>query len=434
MGDESAQAVRGLTKDAGNYAIEGAGMSDVDVLHLSYTSPFAAGSYNRSFPAIVDRLPEFRHRVLSSSSTHPVGAETPPWLDLRGPEHLGTATRLVTQLPMRLRSVARPAWPQHPDRLAFTLLARRALTALRPAVVICYDDHKTAIQLRSAAPAGTRIGFSQHGYSYYLSAEQATRLYSLAKLDFVIIQSQAAYQFERSRIAAYEPRVEVIENAVDTDFFRPPSPTERAAARRHASAADDDLIVGFVGRLVPKKGVHILLQAWTEILQRHPNAVLRIAGDGPKWYLDDLRSTISRLGLPRVQLLGQLDPDGVRSLMWACDVYALPTLFCEGFPRSVIEAMGCGCAVVSGEFPAAREQLTDEAVVLVSEPNLPARWASALADLLDDPPLRAQMGRAGRELASTRFCQDRWIGDLRSCYRREVRSRNVRAITPDRSD
>jgi glycosyltransferase involved in cell wall biosynthesis len=395
-------------------------LTDVDVLHLCYRSPLATGSYNREIPVIVNGLKDIRQKVLSSRVTHPVGEEVPPWLLLRGPEELPPLQRAVTRIPARLRTRTHPQWAQDSDHLAHTLLARQALIDLRPALAICYDDHKTALQLRSSAAEGTRIGFSQHGFSYFLNPAHAASLYSLQRLDFIITLSSASYRFERSRLPSYEPRVHVVGNAVDTEFFRPPSPSERHAARRSIVTHEMAEVVSYVGRLVPKKGVHILLQAWHEISELRPRAILCIAGDGPNWYRDELLATVNRLRLRGVYFLGRLHRTEVRSLLWSSSLYVLPTLCREGFPLSLIEAMACGSPAICGDFPASRELLGAQAVTVIQDPNDPNEYVRAVPDLLTDRVRLSERSDASRALAVARFSHARWLDQLESCYRSEL--------------
>lgn len=184
-------------------------------------------------------------------------------------------------------------------------------------------------------------------------------------------------------------RARVIPLGVDEQRFAPSdvpgteSPaaadTTDSAGRVGASAPYRDpaapITVGFIGRLVPEKGVLVLLDA----VVRDPRLRLRIAGSGPLGSELDHLAASRGIG-DRVECIGPVDPDDVVEFYRALDVLAVPSLptpsWTEQFGRVAVEAMACGVPVVSSDAGALPDVVGGAGIVV------PAGDASALAGAL----------------------------------------------------
>jgi glycosyltransferase involved in cell wall biosynthesis len=187
----------------------------------------------------------------------------------------------------------------------------------------------------------------------------------------------------------------VAPQAVDVDHFGAPVPhAERAAARERAGAGENDVLVLFVGRLVPEKGIETLLDAWGRA-DLGPGARLALAGSGP------LERTVAERA-PSARLLGQVDPDDLPALYAAADVLVLPSVqtatFREPWGLVTNEAMLRGTPVVASDAVGAaagglvRDGLNGF-VVPAGDPDALANRMRALAESRD---LRAQLGEVAR--------------------------------------
>ena len=145
-------------------------------------------------------------------------------------------------------------------------------------------------------------------------------------------------------------RVAVIRYGADPRAFQPDPRPARWYEPSWALPADTPLIVT-VSRLVYKKGLTYLLEAFPRILARHPNAVLVIAGYG------DLREELERradeLGIgANVRFPGQLDRDRAARYVSAADVYVVPSIRdqggnIDGLPNALLEGMGAARPIVA---------------------------------------------------------------------------------------
>jgi glycosyltransferase involved in cell wall biosynthesis len=126
----------------------------------------------------------------------------------------------------------------------------------------------------------------------------------------------------------------IVPNVVDTEFFRLPS-----------SPVSRPIDVLYVGTLVKKKGVDLLLRAVAELVARGSPIHTRVIGDGPeRGALEGLSASLGLVG--RVSFTGAADRNGVREAMWRSRVFVLPSRV-ETFGLVVAEAMACGLPVVA---------------------------------------------------------------------------------------
>jgi glycosyltransferase involved in cell wall biosynthesis len=185
---------------------------------------------------------------------------------------------------------------------------------------------------------------------------------------------------------------------------------QRAAAIRREI---NQPIVLFVGRLVPYKGVDVLLEALTGV-----DATALIVGDGP------LRVTLEaqarRLGIAsRVRFLGSVADGELAALYRGCDVFVLPSVTRqEAFGVVQLEAMAAGKPVVSTDVGTGVGWVNrDGETGYVVPPRDPAALREAIQRLLADPGLRKSMGDAAMRRVRSAFSVERMIDDTLALYR-----------------
>jgi colanic acid/amylovoran biosynthesis glycosyltransferase len=177
---------------------------------------------------------------------------------------------------------------------------------------------------------------------------------------------------------------------------RPPMPMGVEVAQIRADLGcrrpERDRIL-FVGRLVEKKGVDVLLRAAAEL----PRAVVVVAGGGP--LESDLASLADTLGIgDRVELLGTVRRTEVVAQLARASVLALPSRVGaggdqDGVPVVLAEAVAAGVPVVASDLGGLGEYLTDGETGRLVRPGSISELASALAEMLDDPDAAARLAR-----------------------------------------
>jgi len=203
------------------------------------------------------------------------------------------------------------------------------------------------------------------------------------------------------------PPVVDVPPGVDCDRFVPLLAKDRAAVRRRLGLPTRGPLVISVSRLVPRKGMDVLIDAANRLVPSFPDLTLAIGGRGRE--ADRLARQVAEAGAP-VRLLGPVADDDLPDLIAAADVFAMACrnrwggLEQEGFGIVFMEAAAAGVAQVAGDSGGAAEAVEDGITgLVVREPADAAEVAAALRRLLIDPPLRRRMGRAARRRASASF-------------------------------
>jgi len=172
------------------------------------------------------------------------------------------------------------------------------------------------------------------------------------------------------------------------------------------------LVLGYVGRLVPRKGITELIDAWRNLREDYP--ALHLVLVGPEEAAQPLPETVraAMRSDPRISLVGMVsDPAPYYAIM---DVFTLPAHW-EGFGNVVVEAAAMGKPVVSTTGTGTRDAVSDGFNGLLVPVKDSVALEGALRRYLDSAELREAHGRNGKEWAK-RFSRQAIFGHLRDFY------------------
>jgi phosphatidylinositol alpha-mannosyltransferase len=224
-------------------------------------------------------------------------------------------------------------------------------------------------------------GFSP---SYELGSRVMRRYAS--RLDGRIAVSAAARHFiDRFFPGDYK----VIPNGVDVGRFANAVPLARWQ--------DGTPNVLFVGRHEPRKGLLDLLKAHRIMRKMGYENRLLVVGSGPQER--EARRYVATRGLQGVEFLGRVSDAEKAQLFRTADVFASPATGGESFGIVLLEAMAAGAPIVASDIHGYKGVVRRDREGLLVPPHDPRHLAVAIARLLDDPLLRAEMSAAGRERA-----------------------------------
>ncbi len=336
----------------------------------------------------------------------------------------GHRTTIVAQpgTPLLERAVAAghrtAAVPIRFDAAPWTLVKLvRALRRDPVDVVLC----NLTKDLKAAAPAARLAGvpavLALRESDFPLKDKLYYRWY-FGLASGVVANSEATRRTVLASVPWLAPeRVHLLYKWVDCERFRP---VAAAAATRAGAPAP---VVGFLGQLIHRKGLDVLMAAW-ERLETGPWPAaappppappeLVVAGRGP---LAD-RLARWRAGLRRpaaVRLAGWVERG--EDLLPGLTVLALPSRQ-EGFGLVAAEAAACGVPVVATDASSLPELVRDGETGLLVPAGDPEALAAALAALLSDPGRAARLGAAGRRLVRERFDRPRGLDALEALLER----------------
>ncbi|MBD3267121.1 glycosyltransferase [bacterium] len=198
----------------------------------------------------------------------------------------------------------------------------------------------------------------------------------------VTVNSQGLRSLFENQFPSLSPAI--IPNGVDAELFYP-----------SVMETTREFTLVTVARLIPRKGIDLLIHACKTIEQAEFPFRLLIVGEGPEQ--QPLRKLTHELGLQdHIQFEGSLSKVEVADLLPSCDLFVLPS-YAEGMSNAVLEAMACGLPVIVAETGGSMELINGNGIVV------PPGDAKALAEqilfLLTQQHRLGEMGRRSRELA-----------------------------------
>jgi glycosyltransferase involved in cell wall biosynthesis len=184
-------------------------------------------------------------------------------------------------------------------------------------------------------------------------------------------------------------RVNVISNAIDTEFFSPP-------ADQSSREDESPFRMLFVGNLIRRKGADLL-----------PDIMLSLGSNFELRFTSGLRSTTDFSHVPNMVPLGRLTEQELREEYRTADALLFPTRF-EGFGYAAAEALSCGTPVIASRCSALPEVVIDNETGLLVDVNDVQGFTAAARKLSEHKALRDAMAAKGRAYAEKYFTMDRW--------------------------
>lgn len=230
---------------------------------------------------------------------------------------------------------------------------------------------------------------------------------TLHRVDAVVVHTKS-YGITSGVLRERELRV--IPSVVDLDRFRPGIDAD---GLRADLKLEGKRVLAFTGRLVPHKGVDVILAALTLLPS---DVVLVVIGAGPR--LPSLVGQARRLRIgDRVRFCPNVSDEELPRYLALADVFVFPSQNrLEGFGLAVAEAMACGLPVVTADMPGVREVIEPGREGLLAEPLMARDLADKIRQLLDNPATARAMGAAGRRRAEARYGLPTVAGQLLSLY------------------
>lgn len=347
----------------------------------------------RHTPALLDRLFDGR------------------WL-LRQLSRLTGSTRASDLGPLTVSSLA---GEQGHQRKEVAKLARWLADDIRPDIVHLSNALLIGLarSIRAATGAGIICSLSgedlfvdeipqpDRGRVWQLLAERA------GDVDRFVAMGDRYADSMATRLRVCRNRVVVIPHGVDPVGF-PPQPPDLVARR---AARGGRLVIGFLARACPEKGLDQAVRALPLLTGRHDVELVAAGAEiaAERGYREGCQALAEELGVAdRFRWLGQIDRAKKLDLLASIDLFVMPTTHPEAKGLPVVEAMAAGVPVVApaeGSFPELIGP-SSAAAGLLHEPRSAEALAEAVARLLEDLPLAEACGRIGHARVRQRHLAD----------------------------
>jgi lipopolysaccharide/colanic/teichoic acid biosynthesis glycosyltransferase/glycosyltransferase involved in cell wall biosynthesis len=363
------------------------------VLHLGKFYPPAKGGMETILELLCDRTAgQVENRVLVANDTWATSEERYRRVE-------------VIRLPTLVKIGAVALAPTLPFQLAREQADLIVIHEPNPMALLAYF---------LARPAGTLIVWFHSevvrpSWRYRLFYHPFLR-FACARASRIVVASPTLAA-SAPQLREWQAKCVVIPYGIETNH-QPPSQSIARRAEAIRQQHQQPLVL-FVGRLVPYKGIDVLLEA-----MRGVAAVALLVGEGPQ------RAALQRqsetLGVAdRIKFVGEVSDDELAALYHACDIFVLPSVTRqEAFGVVQIEAMARGKPVISTDLGTGVAWVNQHGETGLT---VPPRDAGALRDgiqqLLADPGLRAALGDAGSRRARSVFAADRMAEATLALYR-----------------
>lgn len=360
--------------------------------------------------------------LLSSELVDPERFDTCLWTGpgLSGAAPLNAARERLGERLTLIPDLVRPISPLRDIAALIDLAAR--LRKVKPDLLHVHSAKAGAIGRFAARMPGIDcpVIYTPHGHVFSgYGNETANRVFAIIERFLAtgtdVIVALTSDEISEFKSHGANPRVgfEVIPSGVEIDRFVL-APQLREEVRAELGVAEDQPLVGFVGRLETIKGPDVFLETAARLLAERPKAKCLVVGDGSM--REQLQERAVRLGIGS-SLIWTGWREDVARLVGALDLL-LVTSRNEGQGRVLVEAGAAGVPAVAMVTGGVGEVVVSgETGLLVQSGDVEA-FVSAVLTLLDAPNKRVEMGIAARERAQMKFSVEVMIERLEALYSR----------------
>lgn len=215
--------------------------------------------------------------------------------------------------------------------------------------------------------------------------------YNLSRADYIFSTSHAMAK-ETGKYTRKE--IQVIPFGVDTQVFKPAE-----------KASTTTLTIGVVKTLEPNYGISYLIQAFSNIKEIYPEKAMEllIVGDGS--LRESLEKQTQNLGIAsHVRFTGKVPHSQIPEFFNQMDIVVVPSLIdSESFGVAAVEASACAKPVIASNTGGLKEVIQNGVNGLLSKPENASDIANKIELLIENPDLREEMGKKGRELAIEKY-------------------------------
>jgi glycosyltransferase involved in cell wall biosynthesis len=238
-----------------------------------------------------------------------------------------------------------------------------------------------------------------------------------AAVDLFLPTSDYYAEFMARYLKVEAPRMKVVTLGIKMDGYE-----------RRGRPDARPFTVGYLARIAPEKGLHVLVEAYRELRRRLPEMPCRLEAAGylgaeHKPYLDGIQRQLGEWGLAgEFRYAGEVDRDGKIAFLQGIDILSVPGDYADPKGIYLLEAMACGVPFVQpahGAFPELKQRTQGG---LLTTPGDPLSIAAALATVAENPELRDTLARNAYENVRRYHSVQRMAESALEAYSRAVQA------------
>jgi glycosyltransferase involved in cell wall biosynthesis len=301
--------------------------------------------------------------------------------------------------------------------ILFMLLNRRAYQlfhshgAIKMGALACFMGRWLNVKTLS------KIATAGHGPNLSRTFLGRRLISHFRKVDAVITMTT---EIEREmRALGIDPdRMAGIPNGIDCQRFNRPADRDRKRLRVKLGVTENTLVILFSGRLVYRKGLDLLLDAWADISAGCPSALLMVMGSGkgqPESVEKILKNRVRNSDFTNVRFVGETDRP--EEILGMADMFVLPSRQ-EGFPNTLLEAMACRLPVVASSIGGVVDVVVDRQNGLLFKYQDSQDLKDKILFLCQSPLKRESLGAMARETVCREYSFDSISAEYAELYTR----------------
>src|SRR5277367_1508836 len=349
------------------------------------------------------------------------GGQSQALLTLRGLRAAGHGVELITarESPLAQRAIAEGLTvieiSRQTLRLSAAIAIRRRLHRAHFDLLHVNEPHALTAAWFVGAHKRLPLLFSRR-ILFLLQTNWISRARFSAVTRFLPNSKAVAQKLIESGIAA--ARISIVNEGVEIPLLA--TAEQRATARQYFGVSDQNFLFGCVSFLVEGKGQEHLIEALAKVREKHTQARLLLAGDGPRQA--ELESLTKQLAQENaVRFLGFVRD--VATVYAALDSFVFPSEF-EALGTALQTAMALAIPCISTVCGGLGEVVQDDRTALVAEPSGPA-FAAAMLRIMENPDLRERLGKAARQDIQLRLSAERMVENTIKVYGEVLQAKGI---------
>ncbi|MHA7943489.1 glycosyltransferase family 4 protein [Formosa sp. 3Alg 14/1] len=229
------------------------------------------------------------------------------------------------------------------------------------------------------------VVFYNCGYSYFL--EDREHKMFCRNIDRIIFLTQSAYEFNKAKYSELIPEVSVLHNPVDKNLFKLISKEAKTNLLQDYNLQEKTVFL-WLSHNRPKKGLKIILKAWSIWAKERTDVELLIVGVDCEDRLEN------------VKFLGKIPSDKVDTFYKLAHIYLFPTLWKEGYGLSLAQAICSGCYCLTATNGGVKDFMFKTDGEFIEHPNFIKDWISGMEKAYQDLKGSWENDTAGSQILS----------------------------------